>query len=355
MNRSFDKSKILNVILIVLGLVVLGICLFLIFTTKGYEGSEVTLLRDMDSEEIRLIKDKTDVYNNAEGTIVMKGEKPIDYIEPENVFKEEEEKEYTPPVDNSKLSVFVGNPNKGELREFNPETDYEVLQEEEVKIGKKPNRISLDDALFILKQIRNEGLKSANWGTLLVRVDGSQGSIYSIAGENGAVLVPFNLANQKQLDNLKKWSDIYSDGSFDIPIIFLNTSIYIRDSENKIFEYFDANGISKDIPICYDEFHEISNTIKESNIDVLGYCVVNRDGYIYEKGSLTSSVNMSTIINDLNIIMDEYIEQETLITEKYNAGYIWVYEDVQKALDGTLEEVSGFIQDETDIEQSQTE
>ena len=354
MNGSFDKSKILNIILIVLALIVLGFCLYLVFTTKGYEGSEVTLLRDMDSEEIRLIKDKTDVYNNAEGTIVMKGEKPIDYIEPDEVFKGEV-KEYVPPVDNSKLSVFVGNPNKGELREFNPETDYQVLQEEELPIGIKPNRISLNDALFVLRQIRNEGLKAANWGTLLVRTDGSQGSIYSIAGDNGAVLVPFNMKNQKQLENLKKWSDIYSNGGFDIPVIFLNTSTYIRESEARILAYFEENGISKDIPVCYDEYHEISDSIKQSNIDNLGYCIVNRDGYIYEKGALSSSVNMTAVLNDLNTIMNEYIEQEALITEKYEAGYIWVYEDVQKALDGTLEEVSAFIQNETDIEESQTE
>ena len=354
MNRSFDKSKILNIILIVLALIVLGFCLYLVFTTKGYEGSEVTLLRDMDSEEIRLIKDKTDVYNNAEGTIVMKGEKPIDYIEPDEVFKGEV-KEYVPPVDNSKLSVFVGNPNKGELREFNPETDYQVLQEEELPIGIKPNRISLNDALFVLRQIRNEGLKAANWGTQLVRTDGSQGSIYSIAGDNGAVLVPFNMKNQKQLENLKKWSDIYSNGGFDIPVIFLNTSTYIRESEARILAYFEENGISKDIPVCYDEYHEISDSIKQSNIDNLGYCIVNRDGYIYEKGALSSSVNMTAVLNDLNTIMNEYIEQEALITEKYEAGYIWVYEDVQKALNGTLEEVSGFIQNETDIEESQTE
>ena len=311
---NFDKSKILNVILVILALIVLGICLFFIFTTKGSEGSEITILKDMDSEEIRLIKDKTDVYNNAEGTIVMKGEKPIDYIEPDDLFKKEENKEYTPPVNNSKVSIFVGNPNKGELKQFNPETDYVVLQEEEIIIPERTKRISLNDALFVLKQIRNQGMTASNWGSLLYNINGSTHSIYSAVGDNGAILVPFNINNTKQLENLKKWSDFNTEYGKEVSIIFLNTSIYIRDSEAKIFEYFEENGIDKSIPVYYDEFHEISNVIKISNIDNLGYCVVNRDGYIYEKGSLSQDVNFAMIINDLNTVMEEYLEQETLIT-----------------------------------------
>lgn len=83
-----DKNKIINIVLIALSVIVLCSCAYLIFTTKPQEGSETTLLKDMNMDDFRVISDKTDVDSNAGGTIHIKGEKPTDSLNPEDVFKE---------------------------------------------------------------------------------------------------------------------------------------------------------------------------------------------------------------------------------------------------------------------------
>ena len=85
-----DKSKIINLILVIISVIVLAICICIMVNTKGSEGSEVVLVKDMVSNELRAIGDKTDVYNNSDETLYIKGYIPERYEEPEDIFKEEE-------------------------------------------------------------------------------------------------------------------------------------------------------------------------------------------------------------------------------------------------------------------------
>lgn len=324
-----------NIVLVVLGIIVLCVCVFLIMNTKGEDGSSITILRDMN-DETRMIGDKTDVYNNEDGTVLIKGDKPTNYMEPSDLFKDKG----TPDVfenDNGRYeSVFVGNPNVGELEE----AEEEIIEEEVIEEFVVDTSITLEEALLVLRNTRNKGSILISRGITLHDPDWQSVYFSTVASENGLIFIPFNLSNEEQLENLEKWSDVYDTYSGDINIIFLNTSYFIVDSQEKVLAEFENRGINTDIPVYYDMENEIVNAMKTDDINNVGYCVMNRDSFIYKIELLGSEVSeIRSDIVELNKIMNEYIEQENLIIQKHGEGLIRKYEDVQKALDGTLEEV----------------
>lgn len=335
MNRSnsTNKDKIITVILIILGIIVLGFCINYVMNYEGKKASDITIVKDMNNE-IRVIGDKTDVYNNADGTIVMKGDKPTNYMEPTDLFKEKPKVE---PGNNTERhnTVYVPNPNRGELQMAEEVVVEEVVEEEYVV----DTSITLEEALLVLRNNRNKGstlisrgisIHDSNWQTV---------SFSTIAGDNGLILVPFNLSNTNQLDNLKKWSTVYDTYNGDIKIVFLNTSYFIADNRDTIAAEFEKRGINKDIPVYFDMENEISMLVsKIMNIEQVGYFVLNRDSFVYKIEKLGSDVSkIRDDIVELNKLMADYIVQEELITYKHGAGLIRKYEHIQMALDGTLD------------------
>lgn len=343
------RSKITNIILIVLAIIVLCVCVFLVMSHKPETASNITVLKDMDNT-IREIDDKTDVYNNDDGTVLIKGDKPTNYMEPSDIFKDKGTPEVKDNNNGRHQSSFTGNPNVGELKMGEEILIEEVIEEEFVV----DTSITLEEALLVLRNTRNKGSTLISKGITIHNYDWRSVSLSDIASENGLIFVPFNLSNTKQLDNLEKWSSVYDTYSGDINIIFLNTSYFMVDSKDKMKEEFENRKINPDIPIYFDNEGEIGMLLK--GLDNVGYFVLNRDSFVYKVGTLGADVsNIRNEIIELNKIMNDYIVQEELIIQKHGEGLIRKYDHIKMALDGTLDEYWANLESETEAEESQTE
>lgn len=344
-----NKAKVTNIVLVVLGIIVLCVCVFLVMSHEGDAPSDITILKDMDNST-RVVGDKTDVYNNEDGTVLIKGDKPTNYMEPNDLFKDKGGPEVKDNTNGRHESSFTGNPHVGELTMGEEILIEEVIEEEFVV----DTSITLDEALLVLRNNRNKGSTLLSRGLVIHDFNWRSVTFSTLAGENGLIVVPFNLSNQNQLENLEKWSSVYDTYSGDINIIFLNTSYLLVDAQDKIMEEFENRKINKDIPIYYDNEGEIGMLVK--GLDNVGYFVLNRDSFVYRIGNLSSDVSsIRSDISELNRIMSEYIDQENLIIEKHGEGLIRKYEHVQMALDGTLDEYWANLEAETEAEESQTE
>ena len=194
----------------------------------------------------------------------------------------------------------------------------------------------MEDALRKLREIRNEGKDFVQDGFPLFHNNKSF-FMRDLPSDLGLIIVPFNLNNQNQVNNLKNWAEIYNNYKDSINIIFMNNSLEKSDSTEEIYRIFEEIGLSGSL-VYYDEFGTISSFIQDnSNIGNLGYCILNRDNYVYQRGYVSNSVpNMDNIIVDLNEVSKEFTEQEELIITKYNEGYIITYADVGKVLNGEI-------------------
>ena len=343
------RSKITNIVLVVLAVIVLCFCVYLVMSHEGESASNITVLKDMD-DTTRLVGDKTDVYNNDDGTVLIKGDKPTNYMEPSDIFKDKPAPEIKDNTNGRHQSSFTGNPNVGTLTMGEEIVIEEVIEEEYVV----DTSITLEEALLVLRNTRNKGATLVSRGITIHNYDWRSTTLSDIASENGLIFVPFNLSNTKQLDNLEKWSSVYDTYSGDINIVFLNTSYFVVDSKEKMKEEFENRKINPDIPIYFDNEGEIGMLVK--GLDNVGYFVLNRDSFVYKVGALGSDVsNIRNEIIELNKIMSEFIVQEQLIIQKHGEGLIRKYEHVKMALDGTLDEYWANLEAETEAEESQTE
>ncbi len=335
---NVDKNKIINIILISVSVIVFLVCLLIVLSSKGTLGEDVVILKDMLSDENREVDNKTNTYDGDMGSITIKGEQPENFIDPTDFYTERDKNKdtYEEPLPNSETreSIFVGNPDAGPLEE--PED--EIISVEVIEPFIPDLRMTIEEVLAKLGEMRNKGLKYVSLGFSLH--DSHFQSIYlsSIKGENGLIIVPFNLSNEKQMKNLENWSAIYDTYSSNIPIIFLNTSYYAADSYIEILTDFNNRNINSEIPVYFDMENFFSYELSDSSINEDGYFILNRDGFIYKSGGLdTTSLDLAAELDNLNKTMEEFKVQEDYVITKYKQGYIRNYDDIQRAIDGTLE------------------
>lgn len=370
-----------NVILIVLSVLVLCASVFIIMTYKGSEGSTSTLLKDMGSDELRVVGDKTDINSDYnKDSFVIKGEKPSGYMEPEDLEQQVQndknsngsngsigngntqnnqgnttEDRYTTIRDDS---VFVGNPNRSELKVYEPGEYSNVLEEVVVpeKVVEKKTRISYAEALATLRHSMNQDDPQVSGGFNLTSYSHQFKLLQDIADGKGVVIIPFNTSNEAQLKNVKTWVPIYEKYKNDIAFVFLNTELEyygFRDLETIFAKY----GISTELPIYATEFGEINDYVAvDGKLANQGYIVLDRAFYVVDSGTVSDKTpTFSSLFTAIESRDVEYQKLEDIVTEKYDLGWIIKYADVQKAIDGTLTAPEGENQVETDTEDNVTE
>ena len=370
-----------NVILIVLSVLVLCVSVFIIMTYKGSEGSTSTLLKDMGSDELRVVGDKTDINSDYnKDSFVIKGEKPSGYMEPEDLEEQVKndknsnnsngsigngntqnnqgntsEDRYTTIRDDS---VFVGNPNRSELKVYEPGEYSNVLEEVVVpeKVVEKKTRITYNEAIAALRNSMNQDDPQISGGFNLTSYSYQFELLQDIADGKGVVIIPFNTSNEAQLKNVKTWIPIYEKYKNDIAFVFLNTELEyygFRDMETVFAKY----GISPELPIYATEFGEINDYVAvDGKLANQGYIILDRAFYVVDSGTVSDKTpTFSSLFTVLESRDVEYQKLEDIVTEKYDLGWIIKYADVQKAIDGTLTAPEGENQVETETEEIETE
>lgn len=371
-----------SVVLIILSVLVLCACVFVVMTYQGSEGTTTTLLKDMGSDELRVVGDKTDVYNNQEGSFVIKGEKPDGYYEPEDMDKYIKDNESTDNNGNStnensgnngnnqnsnnsdeeplviiRDSVFVGNPNKGELKEYEPGEHSTVIEEiitvEKPKEDKK--RISYQDAMIILQNYLNQEDDYIYGSFLLTSLYHNNVYLSDLMTGKGTIIIPFSVSNDKQLNNVKSWVSVYEKYKNEYSFVFLNTDLEFSGFMS-IDSVFEKKGITKDLPIYASEFGDILGFVSNGDLANQGYILLDSSCYVVSQGLVTDKMpNLSSFEKELEQRELKYTELENLVTEKYNEGWIVTYTDVKKAVDGTLTAPETENETETEIENNVTE
>ena len=238
-------DKKVNIVLIVISIIVLCSCVYLIFTAKSQEGSETILLKDMNMEDFRVISDKTDVDSNAGGTVHIKGEKPTDSLNPEDVFKEVIKQVGKNEI--TKEEVYIGDKNVGELKMPEPGEDVEILEEiiveEKEEEEKKLPTIPLEMILKDLRLYRNKDSNLVDIMSSIITIKGEVVLLRSLT-DKPIIVIPFSVENQKDLNTIKSWMPTYEKLNSKVNFVFLNTSMDMVENYEKIMTALTINDIN---------------------------------------------------------------------------------------------------------------
>ena len=327
-----DKDKKINIVLIAISVIVFCVCLFLILTTKGETADTITLLKDMDNNEIRVIDDKTDVYNNSDEVLYIRNEKPDGYLNPEDVFKQEISKPILGTNENRVDGVYKPNNNRGELKM--PEPGEEVIILEEVVVEEEVDKfipISLNIMLSRLRDYRNSDYTLTDNGSVLFDINRKSFKLIDIVRDKPVVIIPFSIYSESSINVIKQSIPVYEECKDEIQFMYFNTSIEMQERPKDIREKLVSNGLPEDLPIYYDDFGVVTAPFRN-----LKYGIINSDCYIiYEgKGNMTTDI-IETAISDYEKTMEEYKEQEEELVEYFNNGVIYNYQ----ALDAYIEHI----------------
>lgn len=332
-----DKNKIINIVLIALSVIVLCSCAYLIFTTKPQEGSETILLKDMNMDDFRVISDKTDVDSNAGGTIHIKGEKPTDSLNPEDVFKEVIKQVGKNEI--TKEEVYIGDKNVGELKMPEPGEDVEVLEEiiieEPKEEEKKTPNIPLEMILRDLRQYRNKDTNIADIMISILTIKG-EGVLVKSLTDKPILIIPFSIGNQKDLDYIKSWMSIYEKYNEKINFVFLNTSMDMVENYDKIMTALTINDINVSIPLYYDNYYELLYSLGQDNVS--SYWLLNSEGRIEKKGqSVLSEKELNSIISKIAEDKIKYDNQVEEIKKIYEEGKFVNYSDIDMYIENVVD------------------
>ena len=327
-----DNNKKVNIILIVLAIALFCFCAFLIVTTKPYEGSETTLLKDMTTDELRVIGDKTDVYNNSSETVHIKGERAEGYLNPEDVFKEAVS---NPVVKESDIIVdgtYESDSTAGELKMFEPGEDVEVLEEiiiqPEVETSTKLPYISFERVLRDLWPYRNDNDFQIESSMILLGIKGGDTYLSNLK-DKPIIIIPFTIYDNTQMANVKNWAESYDKYKDTVNFVYLNTSMDRVENYDKIMQVFTELDIRADLPVFYDNMYEILSSLEQDGKKTYSYCLLNTDCFVVKKGSTKiSDSELDKFISDImaeKVIFDKQVEE---LKEIHNLGKIKRYSDI---------------------------
>lgn len=321
-----NKSKIINIILLILGILTLCICMFVIVSSQSKSVSDTIIVKDMSDENGREIGDKDNISGFENSEYTLKGELPNNYLDPNDLFNNSNTNTDKEPIveviKTNKDSIFVGNPNNGELFFGDGVLPGEKPEKEE-KIGEPVSKISFNYVLRCLKGLLQDYEDKIFISGDLFKNYILNTTLNNICKDNGAIIVPVQFNNEKQINNLKMWIN-YSKVYKDIPIIFFYTEFdyNLNDVLNKLEE----NGIDKELNFYENNSNEL---LYQFNMSNLSYCAVNIDGMVVQYEDIKNELDVSSIVSNILSSNTDYSEKVDKVTEWYENDLITSYKDLK--------------------------
>lgn len=297
---QLDKEKRNTLILIIIGFIVLMLCICIgIFYNNGTERT-VILVKDMQSDEHRVISDKTDGLSKGKEDLVIKAETPDGLLNPDDVFKNEIPDVNVEDNTEGRTDVIqVPKVDEAPLSLVPPNSDVDIIREEIVEEKPKEDT-NLDELLEEARKKRNEGREEIARSYAFLNTYGDYDNINELCYEKGVILIPFSIS-EDNLDYLKSWESLYKKYNNSVQFVFLNTSFEGMEIYRKVLEKFKDCGIDESYPVFYDLTWDFLLSKKITN-DV-GYILINCDSYQYKRG------NISEDISNLDVEIDAMLEE----------------------------------------------
>lgn len=295
-----DKDKRNTLILIIMGILVLIICICIgIFYNTNNEKT-VILVKDLQSEEHRVISDKTDGLSKGKEDLVIKAETPDGLLNPDEVFKNE-----TPDVnveDNTEGrtdTIVLPKVDENPLSLVPPDSDVDIIREEVIEEKVKEDT-NLNDLLEEARKKRNEGREEVSRSFAFLNTYGDYDTINDLCYEKGVILIPFSIS-EDNLDYLKSWERLYKKYSNSVQFVFLNTSFEGMEIYRKVLDKFKECSIDESYPVFYDLTWDF--VLSKKITDDIGYLLINSDSFQYKRG------NISEDISNLDIEIDAMLAE----------------------------------------------
>lgn len=283
-----DKDKRNTLILIIMGILVLIICVCIgIFYNTNNEKT-VILVKDLQSEEHRVISDKTDGLSKGKEDLVIKAETPDGLLNPDEVFKNE-----TPDVnveDNTEGrtdTIVLPKVDENPLSLVPPDSDVDIIREEVIEEKVKEDT-NLDDLLEEARKKRNEGREEVSRSFAFLNTYGDYDTINDLCYEKGVILIPFSIS-EDNLDYLKSWERLYKKYSNSVQFVFLNTSFEGMEIYRKVLDKFKECSIDESYPVFYDLTWDFM--LSKKITDDIGYLLINSDSFQYKRGNISEDIS----------------------------------------------------------------
>lgn len=282
---------------IFLGVLCVGFLIFCIFTCIHFtqeKDKTVVLVKDVGYND-RLISDKTDALSNSKspGELLLKGETPDGYINPDDYFKDTEN---ILENDDGRIDDIGINSNETNPLPFRkPDEVLEIVKEEVIPQDIADEvKLNQNELLKKARELRNRGLKDLDptgFSFFSNTVDGPE--LQDLCNENGGLIIPFSVEN---VNVLEPYVSYYNSHKDDLSFIFLNTSYFMRESRTEVKESLNSIGLSNDCPFYYDSEHFF---LAATGLRASNYFIVNSDGFLVSSKSVNDVSNLSEYIDKL--------------------------------------------------------